>query len=122
MSSRGDRPHGASRSRERTVTTGCSLSETRDERGWGKLESYVDFRRRGHYHPAESTGAHSRSSRRPSSGEFPCVVINRKPMRIIKRCFDQGLAYTPPPADARLPGLNDIRLLTVPQRDPVVGM
>src|ERR1700726_4448003 len=36
MSSRGDRPHGASRSRERTVTPGCSLSETRDERGWGE--------------------------------------------------------------------------------------
>jgi hypothetical protein len=90
--------------------------------GWGKLESYVDFCRRGHYDPAESTGAHSRSSRRSSSGEFPCVDINRKPMRTIKRCFDQGLAYTPPPADARLPGLNDIRLLPVPQRDPIVGM
>ena len=56
------------------------------------------------------------------SGEFPCVDINRKPMRTLKRCFDQGLAYTPPPAAARLPGLNDIRLLPVPQRDPVVGM
>ncbi len=90
--------------------------------GRGKLKRYVDFRERGHYDPAKSTGAHSGSSRRSSSGGISCVDINRKPIRTIRTRFDQGLAHISPLAAARLPGLDDIRLLTVPQRDPVVGM
>jgi hypothetical protein len=115
-------PARASRSHERTVAPLAVCLRDSRRAGWGKLKRYVDFRGRGHYDPAESTGAHSGSSWLSSSGGFPCVDINRKPIRSIKACFDQGHDHTPPPVAPRLPGLNDIRLLTVPQRNPVVGM
>ena len=46
--------------------------------GWGKLESYVDFRRRGHYDPAESTGAHSRRSGGRLPENFPVLTSVEK--------------------------------------------
>jgi hypothetical protein len=123
MSSRGDRPHwGKQKSRTDSRPLVACLARLETGGGGGKLKRYVDFRGRGHYDPAESTGARSGSSRQSSSGGFPCVDSNRKSIRTIKTRFDQGLADIPPLAAARLPDLNDIRLLTVPQRDPVVGM